>query len=1163
MNNFKKIPLTHFFRKNRDKIQAGIIITMIVLCASVFAAAPINPSFETGDLTGWTKTGTAWDDSPETTNYWPGVQLGFGCEGTYFALSRRSPFTAPDAETATGTLRSSTFSIPEDQVLSFLICGHSKQPGDPSNSYNYVSIKRVSDDAEIERFWTLNGDAMIKNTFVPPTNLYGVELYIEVVDDCSLGSYAWLGVDDFKVGEVIPPDPRNWNFETGTYTNWPSFSGTAFSGKPTTKPFASLTTWEGVYYANSVFPDGENQNESAVGVMRSDTFTFPTNYALSFLIAGHSTHWSPETFNYVTLKLASDDSELDRVWAPNQDPMVSGALGVEAAYGKDVYIEVVDDCSSSGWAWIAVDDFKFVDSRNFDFENGYVGWDVTGAAWGSGPVTTNYRPNNPIHGEYYATSIIDGEANTGTIRSITFTYPADGYVKFLVGGHSDHWLPTLYNYVVLKDAATHTEYGKVYAPNQDLVVERAITNASAYNKQVYIEVVDNCTSSGFAWISVDYFQIKTFVPEPPEDVSATDGTYSAGVQITWTPSLEVNKYAVFRADVAETNLAVDISGDISVDSNEYFDTTGLDNSNYYYWVKAGNTYGWSEFGDYDIGFRSTSNPPDKPVNQLPADGSLQNFPIVLSASEYNDANGWPFEESKWQLSSDAAFISTREFQAGPTNVVNALSGLIFTGTNYWRVSYQSDRNKWSDWSDSTTFIVSRDVNSPYYFNDTFNNISGSGDVNNEYYAVNRQHGTAAPLDYSISGITEVGQSATTPNKLTLNGVASCSPNYSFVDYTNFVIEFDVLPANSSWTGISFGKIAQNAFPVSPGGIGIVFFGAGASAPGLYQVFSSGTLIGSLSGAPNHTNMHVKIAVAAESFDNDTTYISMFINGKPIPLRQAAFDDGNPTNDHQMYYYVYERTSGFDENYITLYNNGDVGIIDNFKVLPCSAQMTTRTWESDADMWIGTSNPVAEFTHAVNLNWDTEINVDGLPFEAPGEINILQTNDLVSELHGSDWFVFGADSNISAGQFEFESAPLPTGTGADIAEYFLYGWGSSIGITLSNLTSGSSNIFTIYGRPFGNTTPRQSYISGSDGGIFLVDENGIPDKCQIISYDYLAGADGTFTLTFTPQPNQDYILYGFSSVETGVPEPFLFIIYYFGLWIIYSRRPLGPESSLSL
>jgi len=37
-----------------------------------------------------------------------------------------------------------------------------------------------------------------------------------------------------------------------------------------------------------------------------------------------------------------------------------------------------------------------------------------------------------------------------------------------------------------------------------------------------------------------------------------------------------------------------------------------------------------------------------------------------------------------------------------------------------------------------------------------------------------------------------------------------------------------------------------------------------------------------------------------------------------------------------------------------------------------------------------------------------------------------------------------------------------------------------------------------------------------------------------------------------------------TVAMAIPEPcYLLLIYYFGLWIIYSRRPLGPGSSLSL
>ena len=78
---------------------ASLIIVTLFLTGLVNADI-INGNFETGNLTGWTKTGTAWNDSPATVAYWPAQQVGYGCEGTYFALSRRSPYNTNIAETA-------------------------------------------------------------------------------------------------------------------------------------------------------------------------------------------------------------------------------------------------------------------------------------------------------------------------------------------------------------------------------------------------------------------------------------------------------------------------------------------------------------------------------------------------------------------------------------------------------------------------------------------------------------------------------------------------------------------------------------------------------------------------------------------------------------------------------------------------------------------------------------------------------------------------------------------------------------------------------------------------------------------------------------------------------------------------------------------------------
>ncbi len=1046
------------------------IIFTITLLTFTATAAIQNGGFEFGTLTGWTKTGTAWDDSPETTNYWPGQQVGFNCEGTYFALSRRTPPSAPDAESATGSLSSTSFSISENHVLSFLICGYSTHFA--PLIYNYVSIKRVSDNTEVERIYTPEGNSMSKATFVPTAELYDVDLYIEIVDNCTSGAYAWLGVDAFKIEEFIPPHPRNWDFETGTYTNWTAISGTAF-GKPTTKPFATLTVWQGLYYANSAFPDGTTPNEPAVGVMRSDTFTFPANNALSFLIGGASIHWG-YTNTYITLNLASDNTELARILTPENPVMVRKSFDVPDAYGKEVYIEVVDNGTETGWAWIAVDDFEFIDlgQLNFDFEEGYIGWDVIGTAWGSAPVTTNWIPvhfaNNPIHGEYYANSMVGGESATGTLRSTTFTYPQDGYVKFLVGGYSKHWDSVVYNYVVLKDAATHAEYGKVYAPDQNDVTEKSITNSSANNKEVYIEIVDNCTSGGFAWIAVDYFQVKTPIPEPVTGVEATDGSTNDRIIVSWYFDGEADKYIVYRNTADDTNTATDISGELG-DVTQFDDETALYNTNYYYWVKAGNSYGWSELSDYDIGFRTDSTGPNKPENISPADGTEPDFPISLTASPYSDLDGWSFITSEWHISSSATFSPRKRIRASSVNKISPSSGNLYSGINYWRVRYKNDKNQWSDWSDSTIFIVNRDTDSPFYFYDTFNNVSGAGDVNQKPNTSGRQLGIVAPIDYVFEGATEIGISAENPNQLTLLGVeASCSPNFSFQEYNNFKIEFDITP-NAAGSAFSFGKIEKNAKPDSVGGMGFVFYGNGN-----YDVYSSDSKLGTFNNeAVNKTSFHITIKVLTIDFDNSTAQIAMFADGQPLILQTEEFVQPFRTNH---YNFVYEKSNGFDYNYVTFYNFSGSTIFDNFQIQNTpSDNLNVYKWTDDANSRI---NSDFNYTHAVNFNTENDVDINSVTFTGTGTSPVYGLNPVVqpggtvyqrfvandtASVIGDTWELIAADGLFETDS-DWEAPPYYVAADGDkLLEHFLFSSADGIQIKLDGLTPGTSNIFAMHFR----------------------------------------------------------------------------------------------------
>jgi len=659
--------------------------------------------------------------------------------------------------------------------------------------------------------------------------------------------------------------------------------------------------------------------------------------------------------------------------------------------------------------------------------------------------------------------------------------------------------------------------------------------------------IQNCSGIQVRLDNVKVAIIDNVDPPPaPQNTIASIGTYSNKIAVSWDNVGEADSYQVWRNNIADSSSAVTNSAEIS--TNYFEDVSPTNEIYYYYWVKSKNLNGESGFGNCATGLATASLGPNQPTNISPADSEIiSSFPVILESSPYSDDDGYPFAVSQWQIDNKSSF-SFIDWDSGEvTNETNiTIPSSPLTTQSFWRVRYKNNKNVWSEWSTPTVFNAQRDTTSPYIFLDTFNNVSGSGDVNKDYAVPGRQFGTVAPCEYYISGTTEAGASG----KLTLSGEdSSCTPGYNFGNNKEFKLEFDFEPS-APGTGISICKINKNASPFSNGGMGFVFYGDGSGAYKVHRNSIEFTLTNDLIKS---SSFHFMIAVSQTDEAGDL--FSIFIDGEPLPL--GRFDFVDPVTNlynHINYFYMFRPGEDlFDDNFITLYNFGGNATIDNFKITPVSTTYSTRTWENDEDLWIGTSNEVAAFTHAVNLNWTNNasepVDVEGLVFECPEYIRLqenLKFDDSNPETKGTNWAVFGPDGWISAFGTEDAGQPLaadlPDGDAEKIARRCVYGWGSSIGIKLTDLTPNSSNIFNFYGRPLVTDKPRGGYLSGNDGGFCYVDENVVTDKCQIIEYEYIAGSDGTFTLTFTSAQGQDYMLYGFSSIETGVPEPISVICY---------------------
>ncbi len=539
-----------------------------VMADPVITKEPIFPNcgFENGNLDNWTQTlGIAWQ-----TASGDGFLPWFNAapEGTYAASTMFPAGSVSESEQA--TLKSINFTVPAGKdKLGYYIAGWN----DP---FIHVDIKKASDDSVVWSQVVPSTNASFVLVQKDGFSAYaGQELYIEAVD-MNLGGdpgavNGWIGIDGFAwiTFATCTPDPNlafpNADFETGDFTNW-TVNGECFAISTATWPSDG---YQCNYHCTS-FTD-----ESWTGWLESIPFKMTGNL-VKFKIGG----WTEipgegQNWNYVTLNLASNGAELDRVLAPNiTGTMATEYLDGSAARDQNVYIMVVDEGANYGFAWLTVDNFTIVEGLppcdeypdlafpNADFETGdLTGWTVTGDAF-STPGTT--WPSSGFHCNFLGSSFPTGEVRTGSIQSPPFLLTKTG-VSFKIGGwantpgNEENW-----NYVTLHRASDDAELDRVLAPNITGVMKNEMLNGTAaLNQNVYVKVTDDAAAGGYAWLSVDAFRITDYFPPEKRSWPVTiskvpapptiDGNISAGEIWSSLPAVSIVDMRLSTLEIVDPN----------------------------------------------------------------------------------------------------------------------------------------------------------------------------------------------------------------------------------------------------------------------------------------------------------------------------------------------------------------------------------------------------------------------------------------------------------------------------------------------------------------------------------------------------------------------------------------------------------------------------------
>ena len=158
-------------------------------------------------------------------------------------------------------------------------------------------------------------------------------------------------------------------------------------------------------------------------------------------------------------------------------------------------------------------------------------------------------------------------------------------------------------------------------------------------------------------------------PLPPQNVEASDGTFSDRIRVTWSEVVGATYYELYRSDIPSADfLRID-----EVSTTSYEDQGIVPGYTYYYRVKACNSYGCSDFSETDAGFAAASAP-GAPQNVEASDGTYSDRVRIT----WDPVPGAARYEVHRATSRDGSYEPLRE-----TTATSYDDTTVTAGTTYW------------------------------------------------------------------------------------------------------------------------------------------------------------------------------------------------------------------------------------------------------------------------------------------------------------------------------------------------------------------------------------------------------------------------------------------------------------------------------------------------